>query len=281
MSRWMRSTCTLFFLAVSYSPASAQPQKPAKLIIAYEDDNSFPWVFDVKGKPEGLDIELMRLLEKELSVQVVLVKYPWKRCLAMMEKGAVDGVIGSSFQSDRLSMGAYPVKRGFSSERTEEAEIDETKRLHTSGYSLYRRKGAKAEWDGKAIKNLGGKGVASQLGFSITADIKALDVPVIEVAADPERMLQGLLKGEFAAAAVQTSSAQFLLSKNKEYAEKIEKCNVDTVPFHQKPYYLMLSKKLIGEYPELSREIWRTLESVRESAVFKARSKLFFQQYIR
>ena len=280
MKRLTFSSVAVLFFSILCSTLSAAPVQPATLTIAYEDDNSFPWVFDVRGIPEGLDIEFMKLLEKELRIKIVMVKYPWKRCLAMMQKGDVDGVIGSSFKPDRLSLGAYPTKNGFSNERTGDQEIDETKRMHTSGYSLYRLKGAAAEWDGRAFNHLDGKKIASQLDFTITADMKALGAPVVETTNDPENIFRGLIMNYFAAAAVQTGTAEFLLGRNQEFADKIEKCSVNKPPFHQKPYYLMLSFALIEKYPEFSQVVLKNVEKIRESKAFKARSKEFFQQYM-
>jgi polar amino acid transport system substrate-binding protein len=152
--------------------------------------------------------------------------------------------------------------------------------MHTSGYSLYRLKGTAAEWDGQAFNHLDGKKIASQLSFTITADMKALGAPVIETPSDPENIFRGLIKNYFAAAAVQTSTAEFLLGRNQEFADKIEKCSVNTPPFHQKPYYLMLSFALIEKYPEFSQGVLKNVEKIRESEAFKARSKEFFQQYM-
>lgn len=270
----------VFILLVLYLPvtAAAQP-KPASLTFACEDTNSFPWVFQSKGNTEGLNIELLKILERKLGVRINLVKYPWKRCLAMMKSGEVDGVIGSSFKPDRLNMGSYPTKQGGSNESTREKDIDVSKRLHTSGYSLYRLKGTAIEWNGKAFKNLGEKIIAAQMDFTISEDLSRLGAVVKETPEDPSFIFRGLINGHYAAAALQTSTANHILNRNSEYRRRIEKCSADINPFHQKPYYLMLSFQLINKYPGFADKIWKGVQEVRESEAYRKKSRSFLKNY--
>ncbi len=262
-----------FLTLLSVGAASADPEKPASLTFAYEDTNSFPWVFDDAGKAEGLDIVLIRLLERKMNIKITLVAYPWNRCLAMMRSGSIDGVIGSSFKPDRLTMGAYPTKTGISSESTRDTDIDITKRIHNSGYSLYRLIGTGIRWDGAEMVNLGDRSVAAQAGFTITQDLKKIGVAVNEVPDDPSLIFRGLIKKYFAAAAIQTTTADYIFKKNREFRNRIEKCSVNSKPFHQKPYYLMLSFQFTGKYPSLARQIWNNIEHIRQSEAYRKQEK--------
>jgi polar amino acid transport system substrate-binding protein len=273
-------TAAVLALAFTVSIAMAgTPPKPASLTFACEDTNSFPWVFQNKGNTEGLDIELLKILERRLGVKINLVKYPWKRCLAMMKSGEIDGVIGSSFKPDRLNMGSYPTKQGGSNESTRERDVDISKRLHISGYSLYRLKGTPIEWNGKTFKNLGDKTIAAQMDFTIAVDLLKLGAVIKETPEDPSFIFRGLINGHFAAAALQTSTANHILNRNSEYRSRIEKCSVDVSPFHQKPYYLMLSFQLMSKYPGFAEKIWKGIEEVRESDAYKNKSRSFLKNY--
>jgi len=282
MNRRLLSFAIIFFLSLALlyvSAAGAASGKPASLTFAYEDTNSFPWVFDNNGQAEGLDIELIRLLETKLNVRMNLVPYPWNRALTMMRSGSIDGVIGSSFKADRLAMGAYPTKTGASSESSRESDIDAAKRIHTSGYSLYRLKGTNIRWDGTEMVNLGDRSVAAQAGFTITQDLKKIGVAVKEIPDDPNLIFRGLIKKYFAAAAVQTTTADYIFRKNREYRNTIEKCSANSKPFHQKPYYLMLSFQLVRQYPALAADIWKNIEEIRRSEAYRARIKNFFTRF--
>ncbi len=46
------------------------------------------------GKIEGVAIELIRMIGKEMNIPVKFVKYPWKRMLRHLEIGTVDIVLG-------------------------------------------------------------------------------------------------------------------------------------------------------------------------------------------
>ena len=46
------------------------------------------------GRVEGVAIELMQMIGKEMNLPVKFVKYPWKRMLQHLEFGSIDMVLG-------------------------------------------------------------------------------------------------------------------------------------------------------------------------------------------
>ncbi|MGE1082538.1 substrate-binding periplasmic protein [Pseudomonas shirazensis] len=62
-------------------------------------DDWAPYVYEHNGQPQGIQYEVASEVFKRLGVQVDWEFMPWKRCLAMVEQGQVDGVLGV-FQND-------------------------------------------------------------------------------------------------------------------------------------------------------------------------------------
>jgi polar amino acid transport system substrate-binding protein len=50
-------------------------------------------------------------------------------------------------------------------------KVDVSKRMSTDNYHLYRLKGSKVDWDGKAFSNLDGR-IGAQAGFSGSVAIR-------------------------------------------------------------------------------------------------------------
>ncbi|WP_108649311.1 substrate-binding periplasmic protein [Dongshaea marina] len=240
---------------------------PAELNFCHEDQNAFPWVFPKGNQTRGLDIELIKLLESELKTPINLHKLPWKRCLKSMQSGTMDGAFAASFKQERLRMGNYPTLL--------DGQLDKERRIHISGYSLYRRKDSNLQWNGKGFENLSGT-IGVQPGFSIVDRLKKLKVPLDEGARGPELILYKLLRGRLQGAALQTMRADFVLRNDPVLSKGLEKWKI---PISEKPYYLMLSFPLVDNYPEFSDEIWSTLTKLRESEEFKQQQDKFWQLY--
>jgi len=241
--------------------------KKTHLVFCHEDKNAYPWVFPVKetNSVSGLDIEMMALLESELGIPIKLGAYPWKRCLQLMAAGQVDGAFAASFKTERLKMGSYP--------KLPSGAYDSHKRIHTSGYSLYRLKNSNIEWDGKQFKNLEGS-IGVQAGFSIVEKLNKLKV-ITEETGGVERNLHKLLLKRVQAVALQTLRADYVLDTISQFKEKIEKY---PIPISEKPYYLMLSFDMVKTHPLLSKAIWNKLAMLRESERYKEIVRKFWQK---
>lgn len=250
----------LFVLALLLPLSVLSADRPRALVFCHEDQDSYPWV--LKDRP-GLNIHIMKLLERELALPIVLTSLPWRRCLAELASGRVDGAFASSFQQVRLEMGHYPSVDG---------RPDPNKRLHTSSYSLYRRKGDDLAWDGKQFRNLRGPiGILSS--FSIGDVLRSNGAEVDEGSKSPEDTLRKLVAGRVQGVALQTSRVERLLVQQPELGETIERA---PVPLQEKSYYLMLSFKFVAAYPVLADAVWERLARLRESDEYKRIEQAFY-----
>jgi len=239
-----------FLLACAVAPSRAAPAQAPTVTLCYERADVRPWRTQAG---EGLNFDLLRLVAERAGVTFNFQSMPFKRCLAQLKVNAVDGVFAVSFKPDRLELGAYPGG----------AVPDPSKRMHVDRYILLRRKGSALDWDGKVLRNVDGA-IGAQLGYSITDQLRSLNVTVDEGSQRSDELIRKLLAGRLAGAALGGSDARTLL--DGPYGPQIEAC---PIPLVEKPYFLMLSHALAEKQPALAQRIWNTIEQVRNSPAYK------------
>jgi len=241
--------------------ATAASARPASLVFCHEDQDSYPWV--LKDRP-GLNVLLMRQLEREIGVPVRLVALPWKRCLAELAANSVDGAFAASFKAERLEMGRYPMGK--------DGKPDPALRLHMNSYSLYRTRGSALHWNGSRLDNLSGT-IGSLAGHSIIDVLRDMGVPVDDRSKSPVETLRKVVMGRLQGAVLQTSRVTHVLANNPDLAAAIER---DPTVLDERPYFLLLSFKLVEQEPAFSEQLWRQIERVRESSQFKRSEQDFY-----
>lgn len=244
-------------IAMVWTTATAA-DRPTAVKLCHEDVDVYPWVLKDRA---GLNIVHLRAVEQKLGVKLEISPLPWKRCQESMREGKVDGIFAASFKIDRMEMGHYPMLGD---------KPDETRAMMYDGYSLYRIKGGSAQWDGTRLTVVGS--VGAQSGYSIIEQLKQLGAKVDDGTKTAEDTLRKLLAGRIDAAALQTLEGDNALSTNAEFAAKVEKVSPALV---DKPFFLMLSKQFVGKYADFSKEIWKTVADVRESADYKNKMRSF------
>ncbi len=262
----------LLFLLLLW-PLLLAAERPDRMVLGHEDQNAYPWVMPVPGGYAGLDLELLKLLEMRLGVVIETRAYPWIRALVTMQSGEIDGVFAASYKQDREVFGLYPQQGG---------RLDASRRIHTSGYSLYLLKDSGVEFDGRKFTNLRSTLGATQIGvqraFSIIPSLQQLEVELNDQTSDPAKILELLYHGRLAAAAIQTARADSLIAANPDWRAKIVKYATSKEPFHQKPYFVMLSRQFVERYPQFSQEFWDTLAALRDSPAFAGIEAEFYSR---
>jgi polar amino acid transport system substrate-binding protein len=251
--------CVLAYLALSLSIClllTAANPVAAEIVlrVAYEDKTQFPFYMgntqQVLEKP-GAAVELVKLLEEKIpGLRVELSRFPWKRCLAMLEAWRVDAIFNASFNKDRLRIGEYPWKDG---------AVDPSRRLTTISYHLYARSDAPIAWDGKAFADKNVE-IGAPLGYSIIADLEGLGVSVVKVRSS-KQSLRLLMAGRVDSVALQSVTGDFLLANQAVGLAGIGRVEP---PLKTKPYYLMLSRQFKAGNQDLSERIWTAVAELRE-----------------
>jgi polar amino acid transport system substrate-binding protein len=252
-SRWL--VCLV--AALGWGAAGAA-DKPASLKFCHEDVDVYPWVLKDRA---GLNIAHLKAVEQKLGVKIETQPLPWKRCQEDLREGKVDGIFAASFKTERLEIGVYPMAGD---------KPDSARAMMYDGYSLYRIKGANAQWDGKKLTVSGS--VGAQPGYSIVDQLKQLGAKVDEGAKTADDNLKKLIAGRVDAVALQTLEGDNAISTTPEFASKVEKV---TPPLVDKPFFLMLSKQFVAKYGDFSKDVWKALADVRESPDYKAKMSAF------
>lgn len=70
--------------------------------------NRAPWSFVSKeGVKKGIDVEIVKEIEKRLGVKINIQFFPWKRCLHMLQEGEIDLIARFSKTADREKFSYY------------------------------------------------------------------------------------------------------------------------------------------------------------------------------
>lgn len=248
----------LLLLALFTSSVAA---KPGALVFCHEDQDSYPWVLRDRA---GLNIVMLRLLERDIGMPIRFLPLPWRRCLAELAANNVDGAFAASFKAERLSMGRYPSGK--------DGKPDPARRLHMSSYSLYRAKGNALRWNGSRFDGLQGQ-IGTLTSHSIIDFLLERGVAVDSGSKSPVETLRKVALGRLQGAALQTPRAEHVLAQMPELARQLER---EPVLLEERAYYLMLSNRLVDSEPQLADTVWRQIERIRDSAPYKQAELDFF-----
>ena len=241
----MKSAYLIFAMSgLAGSVTHAQAQI-ATVSVCYDSTAVRPWVTK-SGKP------LFATLEAHVGVKLNLVALPWRRCLRDVSNGNMAGAVGASYNEERARYAVYPT--------TSNGQVDATRILEASSYSLYRLKGAKVDWNGTAFIHLTTP-VIVQGGYSVAADLSRLHVEVDQSAGSPESVLKMIIAGRSDLGAMVTEDGDQLLTL-PAYSQKLEKIKL---PLVAKPYFLIFGKRFYSENAVLVERLWSALVIVRDS----------------
>jgi polar amino acid transport system substrate-binding protein len=225
------------------------------LTIAYEDKEQFPYYLgdtdEVLTNP-GVAVEMVQQLKTLVpDIKIVLKRYPWKRCLTLLEYGNVDAIFNASYNRERASYGVYPL--------TEAGLPDLSRRLTTISYSWYALVGTSP----KAVESRKFS-VAAPAGYSIVKQLQEDGYDVSEPA-HSHQALKMVQAGRVRAAALQTVTGDALLQEN----QGLNGLTRLSPPIISKPYYLVFSQDFMARHPELVTALWQALSQLRESEMPK------------
>lgn len=247
----MRRGVPALLLCLLSTSLQAQPDVPLRLCT--EDEDSYPWLLK-DGR--GLNYLMLRLMEARLGQRILVERQPWRRCLQSLRDNLVDGAFKASFSTERQAYAHYPMRDG---------RLDDSRRMLTDSYHLFRRKGSAVRWDGQRLET-GGEPVGAQSGFSIAVLLQGLRVPVDDGTKVADAVMVKLLRERVAAAALQTQQGDYLLARQPEWAAQVERLEP---PLVAKPYFLLLSRALVARDARWAERIWDAVAEVRESSEYQ------------
>lgn len=238
------------------SPASAASPT---LRLCHTNQGDYPWT--LPDRP-GLNDLLIRRATERLDLKVTIVAMPWARCLFKLTEGSMDGAFNASFRQERLAIARFPMKN---------KQPDASRRLMQSGYTLYRLRGSKVQWDGTTLKASGIIGVPN--GFSgIAMRVKDIGGMADQRLATSTQLLNALAEGRYVAVALKTEEGTQLLKATPALRKKIEAIRP---PLAEKDFFLMFSVHFDGQYPGMAENIWNAIAEERESPGYRQQVRKF------
>lgn len=246
----MRIFCFLLLLLGGVGPlAQAQSPAPSRMksvvSVCYDETAVRPWV-------NTAGVAQMKATASLQHVEFEQVALPWLRCLRDVGNGTMAGALGASYSDERAAFAVFP--------STADGQLDPSRRMQASSYSLYRVIGSTASWDGKQFTNLSSR-VVVQRGYSVVADLTRLGVLVDQTAGDAETVLRMLIAGRSQLGSLVTELGDEMLTQ-PEFRRQIEKI---TPPLVVKSYYLIFGKRYYETNTRLVEDLWNHLAVVREA----------------
>ncbi len=254
----------IFLLSLLFNIAliDSSMASPSEVKLCYEDVAVFPWI---TGDRQGLAIEELRMVEKNLNIKFKFVRLPWKRCQTQAKMGQVDGVIAASFNKARAEWGTYPM---------EGDKLEREYRLHTDSFYVYVRKDSQITWKNSIFHNLGTNAVGVQLGYSVETDIKDAGHPTNSSFKSPYDLLKGLDMGMVKVAVLQNHASLKTLQDYPELAKNIEK---QEEPFKVADQYVLFNSIFYNSNRELCIRIWKGISIARTSQEYQKIEQAFFK----
>jgi polar amino acid transport system substrate-binding protein len=233
------------------------------LRLATDDTPGTPWIMGggnrFKEDFPGIEIELYQQVAERLGIKLNLIRMPWKRCLADLGRGRIDGIFPASFKQQRMKLGAYPMRNG---------KVDPGRKSRDSAYCLYTLKTRPLNWDGRSFVNLEQmkrRTIGVPLGWSIVSDLQRMGIDLLEKPS-PIDLLSILEKGGLAGVVCLDTVMDTYIDQAPNRFRQIRKVEPPVV---QKAYYLMLSHPFVSSHPALSEQIWDAIAAIKSEDAFK------------
>lgn len=245
----------VMFSGCFFSLASAEP-----LIWVTDNTPGDPYIIgggtNFSTDLPGIEIEIYRLVAKQLNLDVKFKRMPWKRCLQLIEHNQVQGVFPASFKEKRMKIGGYPIKDG---------QVDTTRSTRNNAYYLYKMKSTPISFNGSSFENVSGM-IGVPIGWAIVDDLKKLQVTVKELPVHENSLDILVQKRINGFVCLETVFDSYIKRNPTKYSDIVKV----SPPIWEKPYYLIQSHAFVNANPELARNIWDTILAIKESVTFNS-----------
>ena len=235
----------------------------SEIKLCYEDVTVYPWI---TGDKQGLAIDELKLVEKNLKIKIKYIRLPWKRCQSQAKAGLIDGLIAASFNKERTEWGTYPMDHN--------DKLDREYRLHTDSFHVYVRKDSKISWKNSSFHNVGTSPVGVQLGYSVGDDVQKAGYHTNSSFKTAYDLLKGLDRGMIRLAVLQNHAVLKTLMENPELGKNIER---QDEPFKVADQYVLFNTVFFNKNRELCIKLWRGVSVARNSQEYQKHEQAFFK----
>ena len=197
--------------------------------------------------PQGSAFVLVDLAAHQIGCQIVWQPLPILRVLHATSLGDVDGALFYSWTAERARTLIYPQR---------DEQLDQTRRIATLNYVLYRQRGSAVEWDGVQLRPEG-CAVGYNEGWSIIEYLKQHAMtPHTGKGAGP--LLKLLAKGRLCAYATLEEAGDAAIAAQPGRFEKM------SPPLARKDYYLLFNPAYYRANQSQVEALWTRIGELRE-----------------
>ncbi len=205
----------------------------------------------------GLNLDLLKRVEKYLGEQFLFASKPWRRCLEETRNGIVDGIVGGADSVERREFAVLPLLPN--------GQGDPEQALYSDHYLVFIRKGSGASWNGRQFQNLNGD-VVAQRGYIVVDELRQRGHKVRDAIKSPEEGLRMLMVGSADAAVVLGVEAEEKLAASSQYQASIEQAKY---VYSSVPLYLLISRKTYETDPHRINRVWQGIRTVRATPAYR------------
>jgi len=213
------------------------------------------------GEYNGVAYEVINEVATQLGINILIKRYPWKRCLAYLKDGSIDGVMGASYLKERSEFGHYP--------QTDTGDIDYERIIYSSVYWLYSND-ERVVWDGKTLVFPEGGVAGTGLGYSSAKLLRNLGVEVFE-AYSPSTLVSMFMSQELAVIA---GYAKQIESHFEDYRRRVginsEPIRKLHIPLAQDHMFLLVSKQFYRTHKQAAENVWNVLGDIHKNGRYQA-----------
>ncbi|MFZ6801119.1 transporter substrate-binding domain-containing protein [Undibacterium sp. Di24W] len=242
---------TLSLLALGLHSEKAFAVTPLKF--CFEDAPQTPWTMP---DGSGLNLELLKRVERRLGENFELVAKPWKRCLEEVRTGVQDGLIGSAVAPERQQFSVFPTMPDGSADRTAALNEDQAK--------VYIRKDSKANWDGENLINVQ-QAILVQRAYLVGTILQKKGFQIKEIRSIHEA-LELLVKGAADIAILQGTETENVVKYDSSINSKIRSAEA---AFISLPMYLPVNRETYTQNPRRIEAIWNAIREIRTSSEYR------------
>lgn len=250
----MRTFATFVALLAALAAPAAQCASAAPLRLCYEDVPQPPWTMP---DGSGLNIELLKRVEKLIGERFVLSSRPWLRCMEETRIGRMDGMIGGADSPERRQFSVPPL--------LPDGSPDASRAMYYDNVSFFLRSDSGVAWDGKELTNPRGI-VVTQRGYFVADLMRARGQKVIDTVKSADEALRVLASGNADVALLMENSVQGKLRDDPRFRDRIE---MAPVPFTVFPFYLLIAHRSYKKDPARFEAIWSAIAAVRATPDYR------------
>jgi polar amino acid transport system substrate-binding protein len=226
------------------------PGVAAPLKFCYEDVPQKPWTMP---DGTGLNITLLKRVEKLLGESFSYTTKPWSRCQEETRVGALDGYFAASITDVRRQYSVFP--------SLPDGSPDNSAVMYEDRFDVYLRKGGEGLWDGKQLRSPRHP-IVAQRGYFVATVLRAHGLVVEESIKSAEDGLRLLSQNMADVVVLQGNEARDLATNDPRFKDSVV---TTSTPYLVLPLYLAINRGTYLQNPKRIEAIWAAIGKVRNS----------------